>query len=79
MPTLCNYGKTRFHNNFMVSNGGSRIFPEGGRQLPKCDYFFNILPKTAWKWKNLGPGGAPGTPPLDPSMDSAFSKTISNL
>ena len=40
----------------------------GGRQLPKWDYFFNFLLKTAWKWKNLGPpgGGArPWRPPLD--------------
>ena len=28
------------------------------RQLPKWDYFENILPKTAWKWKNLDPRGA---------------------
>ena len=31
----------------------------------------NFLPKTAWKWKNLHPGGArvPGAPPLDPPID----------
>ena len=41
-------------------------FPQGGRQLPKVLLFFNFLPKTAWKWKNLDPrgGGArvPGAP-----------------
>ena len=37
-------------------------FPEGWRQLPKWDYFFNFLPKTAWKWNNLDPGGVPGAP-----------------
>ena len=46
-------------------------FPRGGRQLPKMLLFFNFLPKTAWKWKNLDPqgGGArPWRPPLDPPM-----------
>ena len=41
-------------------------FPQGGRQLPKMLLFFNFLPKTAWKWKNLDPqwGGArPWCPP----------------
>ena len=40
-------------------------FPRGGRQLPKVLLFFNFLPKTAWKWKNLDPrGGArPWRPP----------------
>ena len=28
-------------------SGGSRIFPRGGRQLPKMLLFFNFLPKTA--------------------------------
>ena len=31
--------------------------PGGGRQLPKVLLFFNFLPKTAWKWKNLDPQG----------------------
>ena len=56
-------------------SGGSRIFPRGGRQLPKVLLFFNFLPKTAWKWKNLDPrGGArvPGAPPLDPPMNMMF-------
>ena len=35
----------------------------GGRQLPKWYYFLNFLPKTAWKWKNLDPGGIPRAPP----------------
>ena len=46
-------------------------FPRGGgRQLPKVLLFFNFLPKTAWKWKNLDPGGGarPWCPPLDPPM-----------
>ena len=30
-----------------VTSGGSRIFPRGGRQLPKVLLFFNFLPKTA--------------------------------
>ena len=50
----------------LITSGGSRIFPGGGRQLPKVLLFFNFLPKTAWKWKNLDPqGGArvPGAPP----------------
>ena len=40
-------------------------FPRGGRQLPKVLLFFNFLPKTAWKWKNLDPGGGarPWRPP----------------
>ena len=29
------------------SSGGSRIFPGGGRQLPKLLLFFTFLPKTA--------------------------------
>ena len=39
-------------------------FPDGG-QLPKCYYFANLLPKTAWKWKNwdLEGGGAFLAPP----------------
>ena len=48
-------------------SGGSRIFPRGGaRQLQKVLLFFNFLPKTAWKWKNLDPrggGGASLAPP----------------
>ena len=37
-------------------------FPRAGAPTPQSgDYFFNFLPKTAWKWKNLDPrwgGGA---------------------
>ena len=45
-------------------SGGSRIFLRGVRQLPKVLLFCNFLPKTAWKWKNLDPGGMhiPGAP-----------------
>ena len=39
-------------------------FPQGGRQLPKVLLFFNFLPKTAWKWKNLDPRGGGRAPPL---------------
>ena len=42
--------------NMHECSGGSRIFL-GGRQLPKWDYFLNVLPKTARKWKNLDPKG----------------------
>ena len=40
-------------------------FSPGGRQLPKLLLFFTFLPKTAWKWKNLDPGGGahPWRPP----------------
>ena len=53
---------------FVIHTDQWRIqdFPQGGRQLPKVLLFFNFLPKTAWKWKNLDPqGGArvPGAPP----------------
>ena len=42
-------------------SGGSRIFPRGCANSQKCYYFFNILPKAAWKWKNLD---SPGDPPM---------------
>ena len=62
-----------------LSNGGSRIFPMGVRQLPNWDYFtIFFLPKTAWKWKNLDPGGgwrASLAPPLDPPMLSLSNST----
>ena len=53
-------------------------FPgEGGGATPKVGvltyYFAHFLLKTAWKWKNLDPGGGGGCPwsrPLDPSMKS---------
>ena len=44
-------------------------FPQGGRQLPKVLLFFNFLPKTAWKWKNLDPQG--GRASLAPPLGSA--------
>ena len=52
-----------------ICSGGSRIFPRGVCQLPKLLLFFKFLSKTAWKWKNLDPGGGrvPGAP-LDPPM-----------
>ena len=51
----------------ILISGGSRIFPRGVRQLPKLLLFFKILPKTAWKWKNLDPQGGRASlapPPL---------------
>ena len=42
-----------------------------GRHLPKwvlTYYFANFLTKTAWKWKDLDPGGAHPWCPLDPPM-----------
>ena len=34
-------------------------YPEVGASTPKVDvltyYFANLLPKTAWKWKNVDP------------------------
>ena len=60
--------RTIFFQNFTLKlpcSGGSRIFPRGVRQLSKLLLFFKFLSKTAWKWKNLDPGGAriPGGPP----------------
>ena len=52
-------------------SGGSRIFPRGGRQLPKLLLFFTFLPKTAWKWKNLDPQGGGGRASLAPPLGSA--------
>ena len=45
------------------TSGGSRIFPGGGAnsQSGCANLFFR--PKTAWKWKNLDPGGRPWRPP----------------
>ena len=58
-----------FYSIFMdTCSGGSRIFL-GGRQLPKVLLFFNFLPKTAWKWKNLDPQG--GRASLAPPLGSA--------
>ena len=41
------------------------VFSWGGcTSSQKCYYFANLLPKTAWKWKNLDPWGrVPGAPP----------------
>ena len=50
--------------NRSASNGGSRIFLRGA-PTPKVGVLTYFLPKTAWKWKNLDPGGGvPGIPPL---------------
>ena len=48
-------------------------FPEGVRQFPNWDYFVNFFPKTAWKWKNLDPGGRVPGPPLDQPMQCIVS------
>ena len=58
------------------SSGGSRIFPGGGRQLPKVLLFFNFVPENCMKMKEFGPpgGGArPWRPPLDPPMPSTMN------
>ena len=54
-----------------INSGGSRIFPRGGANSQKCYYFSILSPKTAWKWKNLGPqgGGASLAPPLRSAND----------
>ena len=56
------------------SSGRSRISPRRGRQLPRGGAnirFWQIFPKNAWNWKNLGPGGGcPSCPPLDPPLRS---------
>ena len=49
-----------------VISGGSRIFPRGGRQLPKWVCLFIIFAENCMKMKEFGPpGGArvPGAPP----------------
>ena len=53
-----NLWETR-HFNTTLDNNQWRIqdFPDGVRQLPNWDYLKKFLPKTAWKWKNLNPGG----------------------
>ena len=60
-----------FQQIFDNISGGSRIFPGGGRQLPKC-YYFSIFAENCMKMKEFGPpgGGArPWRPPLDPPMN----------
>ena len=49
-----------------LCSGGSRIFPGGGRQLPKVLLFFNFVPGNCMKMKEFGlPGGrASLAPPL---------------
>ena len=62
------------------TSGGSRISqgaptPVGGRQpiiLQK------LLPKTAWKWRNLDPEGALGTPLDPPLLTTCFVVLWSN-
>ena len=55
--------RTGFHKRVCFS-GGSRISPRRGRQLPGGGgRQHTILAKTAWNWKNLGPGErVPGAP-----------------
>ena len=53
-----------------IFSGGSRIFPEGVRQLPKVLLFFNFFAENCMKMKKIWtPRGArvPGAP-LDPPM-----------
>ena len=59
------------HTDRTISSGGSRIFPRGGRQLPKIAIIFHIFAENCMKMKEFGPrgGGArPWRPPLDPPM-----------
>ena len=57
-----------FETLYSVADPG--FSPGGCANSQKCYYFSIFLPKTAWKWKNLDPGGArPWRPqPLDPPM-----------
>ena len=68
-----NWGLNELKFPFLGTEKQWRIqdFPQGVRQLPKLLLFFKFLPKIAWKWKNLYPGGAhPWRPPLDPPMEN---------
>ena len=68
MPNYCvmalfRMHKTKSYQNAIPIGGGSRISQRrGGANL----LFGQFSPKTAWKWRNFGPGGARGTraPPL---------------
>ena len=53
----------------MLCSDGSRIFLRGGGANSQswCANLY-FWPKTAWKWKNLDPGGASLAPPLDPPV-----------
>ena len=56
---------------FVVSSGGSRIFPGGGgANSQKCYYFSIFCRKLHENERIWTPGGArvPGAPPLDPPM-----------
>ena len=54
-------------------------FSRGGAPTPKSVIIFKCLPKTAWKLKNLDPGGGvrPWYPPLDPPMRPVHPEDIS--
>ena len=61
-----------------LSSGGSRISPRRGRQLPRGGAnirFCQIFPKTAWNWKNLGPGGGVPCAPLR-SATVKYTQTV---
>ena len=54
----------------ILTSGGSRIFPRGGRQLPKVLLFFNFVPENCMKMKEFGPPGG-GRASLAPPLRSA--------
>ena len=69
-------------SDYMISSGGSRIFPRGLRQLPKLLLFLKFLQKTAWQWQNFYPRGVHESlaPPLDlPIVNYSNLNVISTL
>ena len=61
------------------SSGGSRIFRRG-RQLPKWDYFANVLPKLHENERIWTPGARIPATPLDPPMPSkTFDANNANI
>ena len=70
-PLLSLYTKSK---KFRETSGGSRILPEGVRQLPKLLLFFKICRKLHENeriWTHGGGGGGVSlVPPLDPPMET---------
>ena len=59
-----------------IHSGRSRNSPRRGRQLPGGGaniQFCHIFPKTAWNWKNLGPGGRIPRTPFRSATDQGLS------
>ena len=61
--------KFRFNRKAFQCSGGSRIFPRGGRQLPKWVCLFIIFAENCMKMKEFGPQG--GRASLAPPLGSA--------